>query len=199
MKLWKYKSYDEYVRVQVNGNASKLTNVWADESCIDYICNFARNPDGVTIKQPPQHVICHGTRNGSEQKWFIKNLPDAAVIGTEISHTANEFPNTIQHDFHVPIEEYVNKFDILYSNSLDHSYDPMKCLRTWIDQINTDGLLCIDLAQGQEMISRELDPLEITSEELIDLLINKFSLKLVERKVIDRKRGVNSELLIFKK
>ena len=36
-------------------------------------------------------------------------------------------------------------------------------------------------------------------EELIDLLINKFSLKLVERKVIDRKRGVNSELLIFKK
>ena len=74
MKLWKYKSYDEYVRVQVNGNASKLTNVWADESCIDYICNFARNPDGVTIKQPPQHVICHGTRNGSEQKWFIKNF-----------------------------------------------------------------------------------------------------------------------------
>jgi hypothetical protein len=49
------------------------------------------------------------------------------------------------------------------------------------------------------MISRELDPLEISSEELIDLLVNKFSLKLVERKVIDRKRGVNSELLIFKK
>ena len=87
----------------------------------------------------------------------------------------------------------------MYSNSLDHSYDPMKCLRTWIDQLNADGLLCIDLAQGREMISRELDPLEITSEELIDLLINKFSLKLVERKVIDRKRGVNSELLIFKK
>ena len=75
----------------------------------------------------------------------------------------------------------------------------MKCLRTWIDQLNSEGLLCIDLGQGQEMISRELDPLEISSEELIDLLINKFSLKLVERKVIDRERGVDSELLIFKK
>ena len=61
-------------------------------------------------------MVCLGDLNGSEQKWFIKNLPDAAVIGTEISHTAAEFPNTIQHDFHVPIEEYINKFDILLSH-----------------------------------------------------------------------------------
>jgi len=199
MKLWKYKNYEEYVKVQTNGNASKLTNVWADESCIDYICNLFRNPDGVSIKRPAQYIICHGTRNGSEQKWFRKNIPDATVIGTEISHTATEFPNTIQHDFHEPIKEYINKFDILYSNSLDHSYDPKKCLRTWIDQLNEDGLLCIDLAQGREMVSRELDPLEISSEELIHLLYHDFGLQNIERKVIDRKRGVNSELLIFKK
>ena len=29
MKLWKYKNYDEYVKVQTEGNLNKLKNVWA--------------------------------------------------------------------------------------------------------------------------------------------------------------------------
>ena len=49
------------------------------------------------------------------------------------------------------------------------------------------------------MVSRELDPLEISSEELIHLLYHDFGLRNIERKAIDRKRGINSELLIFKK
>ena len=190
MKLWKYKNYEEYVKVQTDGNVSKLKNIWVDETCIKNIAE---------IKPLAKNIICHGTRNGTEQKLFKKYIPAAKVIGTEISHTANQFENTIEHDFHNPIKEYIGKFDILYSNSLDHSYDPEKCIKTWIEQINTEGILCIDLAQGREMVSRELDPLEISTDELINMLRHDFKLKYKLSKVIHRPRGINSQLIIFEK
>ena len=116
MKLWKYKDYDEYVKVQTEGNVQKLKNVWADQKVFDIIA---------TYKPDAKDIICHGTRNGAELDMFKKAIPSLYyIVGTEISHTAKQFPNTIQHDFHEQIQSYVNKFDIVYSNSLDHSYNP---------------------------------------------------------------------------
>ena len=37
MKLWKYKNYDEYVKVQTEGNLNKLKNVWARQDVFDKI------------------------------------------------------------------------------------------------------------------------------------------------------------------
>jgi hypothetical protein len=45
-------------------------------------------------------VLCHGTRNGKEQKMFLNKYPNAEIVGTEISHTAKDFPMTVQWDFH---------------------------------------------------------------------------------------------------
>ena len=71
--------------------------------------------------------ICHGTRRGKEQEWFRKYL-GCGVIGTEISDTVEQFPHTIEWDFHETKAEWINSADFIYSNSLDHSYDPKKCL-----------------------------------------------------------------------
>ena len=40
MKLWKYKNYEEYVKVQTDGNVSKLKNIWVDETCIKNIAEI---------------------------------------------------------------------------------------------------------------------------------------------------------------
>ncbi len=88
-------------------------------------------------------VLCHGTRNAREQEYFKNLLPFAEIIGTEISYTAAEFPMTEQHDFHEPQDKWLNKFDIVYSNSFDHSYDPEKCINTWKDQLSSNGSLYI--------------------------------------------------------
>ena len=40
MKLWKYKNYDEYVKVQTEGNLNKLKNVWA-RHCLLYTSDAA--------------------------------------------------------------------------------------------------------------------------------------------------------------
>ena len=191
MKLWKYKNYEEYVRVQTEGNVNKLKNVWADQQVFDLIAKY--KPDA-------KDVICHGTRNGAELDMFKKAIPSLYhIIGTEISHTAKQFPNTIQHDFHNQIPSYVNKFDIVYSNSIDHSYDPFKALKTWTEQVNQNGLLCIELATGHENRMRELDPLEISPRELTQIIEEEFGFFNNDFKVINRDNRTNSLLGIYKR
>tara|TARA_B100000214_G_scaffold320564_1_gene255768 strand:- start:434 stop:1009 length:576 start_codon:yes stop_codon:yes gene_type:complete len=191
MKLWKYKNYEEYVRVQTEGNVNKLKNVWADQQVFDLIAKY--KPDA-------KDVICHGTRNGAELDMFKKAIPSLYhIIGTEISHTAKQFPNTIQHDFHNQIPSYVNKFDIVYSNSIDHSYDPFKALKTWTEQVNQNGLLCIELATGHENRMRELDPLEISPKELTQIIEEEFGFFNNDFKVINRLNRTNSLLGIYKR
>ena len=191
MKLWKYKNYEEYVKVQTEGNVNKLKNVWADQQVFDLIAKY--KPDA-------KDIICHGTRNGAELDMFKKAIPSLYhIVGTEISHTAKQFPNTIQHDFHKQIPSYVNKFDIVYSNSIDHSYDPFKALKTWTDQVNQTGLLCIELATGAENKMRELDPLEISPKELTQIIEEEFGFFNNDFKVIYRLNRTNSLLGIYKR
>ena len=189
MKLWKYKNYDEYVKVQTEGDLNKLKNVWARQDVFDKIA---------TIKPDAKDIICHGTRNGAELEMFKKAIPSLYyIVGTEISHTAKQFPNTIQHDFHEQKEPFVNKFDIVYSNSFDHSYDPYLALETWTDQVNKNGILCIELATGVENVSRELDPLEISPEELTQLLNDDFKFFLKEKHQNKRTSRVDSWLCVY--
>ena len=191
MKLWKYKDYDEYVKVQTEGNVQKLKNVWADQKVFNIIA---------TYKPDAKDIICHGTRNGAELDMFKKAIPSLYyIVGTEISHTAKQFPNTIQHDFHEQIQSYVNKFDIVYSNSLDHSYNPYKALKTWTDQVNQGGMLCIELATGAENKMRELDPLEISPKELVKIMEQEFGFFNNDFKVINRHHRTNSLLGIFRR
>ncbi|PZQ43933.1 MAG: hypothetical protein DI551_11175 [Micavibrio aeruginosavorus] len=65
-------------------------------------------------------------------------------MGTEISETAKDFPNTIQWDFHNVKPEWIGSVDFIYSNSFDHSYDPEKCLNAWMSCITPNGLCILE-------------------------------------------------------
>lgn len=160
MKLYKYENYDDYVAAQTEANVKKLQVVWVTRSTIESI--QSRQPFAGTI-------LCHGTRNAAEQKMFKEKYPHAEIVGTEISHTANQFPMTVQLDFHEQKDDWVNKFDIVYSNAFDHSYDPVKCMTTWRDQLSANGVLYIEAMLGYENRSKRSDPLEISEEELLEL------------------------------
>lgn len=153
MKLYKYESYDDYVFNQTAANKRKLNVVWVKKEIVKHAKNF---------KEKANHIICHGTRNGAELKLF-KEAYGCEVIGTEISETATQFPNTVQHDFHEVNEDWIEKFDILYSNSFDHSYDPDKSFKAWKDQIKDDGIIIIELITNG--IIKNSDPLSMTENE----------------------------------
>ena len=67
--LYEYKSYDHYRDIQIYHNKRKIDHVWADESTLSRVGNML-----LTIFSPSKSIngICHGTRNGFEQKCFIQ-------------------------------------------------------------------------------------------------------------------------------
>ena len=115
--------YQQYKQIQIETNKSKLDQIWAKEENISFLSQYIKSKIGI-----PKLGICHGTRRGLEQQWFIDNLK-CKVIGTEISDTAKQFKNTIQWDFHKVKDEWLDHVDFIYSNSLDHSYDPQKVFK----------------------------------------------------------------------
>jgi hypothetical protein len=143
--------YEGYKRVQTEANHIKLDYVWARQENIVFLSDYIRR----TIGQP-SFGLCHGTRRGKEQEWFRENL-QCEIIGTDISDTAEMFPHTIRWDFHEAKPEWLESADFIYSNSLDHSYDPEKCLNVWMSCVRRGGLCVIEHSSGDEEYS-EIDP-----------------------------------------
>ncbi len=162
MKVHKYKDYDDYVKWQIHTNKEKKDWVYVKEGTIEQIY---RDRPSATM------VICHGTRAGAEQRFFKKFLPNADVLGTEISDNATEYPMTIQHDFNFQKEEWIGKYDIVYSNCIDHSIDPKETLKTWSDQLSPVGRMYVEYCQNQSIPGGNVnDPLDATNEEIESLL-----------------------------
>jgi Methyltransferase domain len=145
--------YEEYRRLQIHHNKRKLQNVWADKNTLEAIReHLTRNGRTVACG------ICHGARNGFEVEWFRTAL-DADVIGTDISETATQFPHMFVWDFQDENPEWADKFDFVYTNSLDHAMEPRRALSSWVKQIKQGGRIYIEhtLAHSTSHAS-EMDP-----------------------------------------
>ena len=174
-KIYEYKNYNEYKNTQIYYNKLKLSHVWADEVNLKKIAEYIqKNNSNKKIKG-----ICHGSRNGFEQNKLRDFLNSDEIIGTDISETALEYKNSIIWDFHEPKEEWNNKFDFIYSNSLDQSYNPKKALNVWLDQINQNGMLFIEISDQHNVHSSgKMDPFGVEPEFFPYLLIDWFKHKI---------------------
>ena len=154
--------YEAYQRIQTIANKAKLNWTWVQEVNIGYLCDqlAAR---GVKINS----VLCHGTRNASEQKFFKNKLPHAEVLGTEISDTASQFPMTIQWDFHETKPEWVGAFDLVFSNSWDHTYAPAKLFTAWLSCIRPGGAIALEWTKSHG--GTEADPVDPFRADLAGL------------------------------
>ena len=132
--------YQFYKKAQDVLNKKKLHQYGPSEPLVKQLAHYAKR-EWKEIQYTPRVGLCHGTRRGDEQKWFSKHL-EIPVYGTDIAESANQFKNTFQWDFHDIKPEWVNKIDFIYSNSLDHSYDPIFCLRQWFRCLKPGGI-CI--------------------------------------------------------
>lgn len=142
-RLHQYESYAEYKAAQIEANQRKLHRIWADPETLSLAARqLPDRPDGQTPK-----VLCHGTRNGYEQRFFREEFGFDA-IGTEIADTAKDFPHTVQHDFHESRADWVGTFDLIFSNSLDQAWNPAGALRTWIEQLAPGGRLVLEHGIG---------------------------------------------------
>ena len=161
--LYQYDSHEEYKNAQAEGNKRKISSVWALEKNIKHLSKILK-------KREPKFGICHGTRRGVEQSWFRKYL-GCEVIGTEISDTAEQFPHTIEWDFHEVKPEWLGNVDFIYSNSFDHSYDPEKCLNAWMSCLSSNGVCILEHTSlhSEDGVSRT-DPFGASLEVMPELI-----------------------------
>jgi len=167
MKIYKYKNYEEYKKAQIDCTKLKLKRnpCWAKKENIKVAAEKLK-----TLLHKIEFGICHGTRMGSEQKWFSEFL-NCKVIGTELSPTANDFPNTIEWDFHDVKDEWIGNTDFIYSNSLDHSCKPVECLHTWMSCLREGGVCILEWAWSHNVSSRN-DPFAASLSEYEGIVSN---------------------------
>jgi len=162
VKLYRYQTKAEYIQIQVAANKEKLDFVWVRDKNVKQIASWLQH-----FGMKPRVGLCHGTRGGQEQKLFTKYLPGCAMLGTDIAPTASSFPLTIQWDFHDPMWKGV--CDFVYSNSLDHAWNPMRAVRTWLASLVSGGILIIEWGSNYEQPNK-VDPFGATIEELLTLI-----------------------------
>jgi SAM-dependent methyltransferase len=168
MEVAKFASYAEYVETQTAVNRRKLDSVWITAADVDAIAGVVRE-----LVPRARAGICHGVRSG----WEVRALRDALgieVIGTDISSTATEFEHVVRWDFHETNPQWEGRFDFVYSNSLDHSYDPDKCLATWRRSLVAGGLCVLHWGRGHSWSHTPADCFCATKNEYAALLARHF-------------------------
>jgi trans-aconitate methyltransferase len=132
---------------------------------------------------------------GQNSAIFAARYPGAEIIGTEIAKTATRFPMTVQWDFRKPNPNWFARFDILYSNSIDHTNEPQQTLCVWRDQLANGGTLVIEFAHDPENNrARSSDPLEMSLAEIETLFANS-GLEIVDQ--IDERHDMGTSRIYF--
>ena len=162
--------YALYRELQNLTNARKLESQWVTEPQIAALAQVVARH----VPQP-RFGLCHGTRQGKEQKWFAAHLPGCDVLGTEIADSATQFPQTVQWDFHDENPDWLGRAAFVYSNSWDHAYDPKKAFTTWVGSLKPGGVMLLDCSSGHmpDTIS-ETDPFGAGRDTLCQLLTEWF-------------------------
>lgn len=155
--------YARYQQVQTHANLEKIDKVWATEANIRFYSDQLRD----LLARPPEFGLCHGTRRGLEQAWFAEEL-GCEVLGTEISPSSIRFKQTINWDFHDVKSEWIGNVDFIYSNSLDHSYDPSLALQSWGRCLKPGGLMLLEWSDRHEPDgASEVDPFGMALSDLL--------------------------------
>ena len=165
MKYIKHESYEEYRDSQIKTNKAKLGMKWVLPEHMRDIKKYC-DTNNIEVKS----ILCHGTRNGAEISYFNNVFGDISIIGTDISDTATQFPNTIQWDFHEMKEEWKGQFEIVFTNSWDHAYDFEKALKGWMESLSANGRLFLDANEDTSKPWNKSDCCGCSTEELVELL-----------------------------
>lgn len=173
-------SYERYREIQNSGNIRKIQQVFVREENIERLSHYIRER---LDDDPPPRILCHGTRNGAELRYFKKYFPEAKLLGTDIADSASQFADTIQWDFHDLKNEWVSAWDVIYSNSWDHAFDPSTAFKNWMSCLKPKGFLFLEhTTKHMPSCASQLDPFGSELAPLIDML-NKIGQP--DKKVVD--------------
>ncbi len=157
MEQYKHTNYDYYKAVQRKLTWRKtqratVVRSWVDEEDLKQVNNKLHY---YIPKADFHRIVCHGCRSGLEVDALQRLNPHIEVWGTDI-YDCYMFDRKWfrEMDFDTIPEEWIGHFDVVYSNSIDHSRDPVATLTAWKEELRPDGIMFVNFHWGRG-VSRE--------------------------------------------
>ena len=113
------------------------------------------------------NALCIAARTGQEIV-ALKEIGIPSVVGVDLVPCP---PDVIYGDMHdLPFDD--NKFDFVFSNSIDHSIAPEKMVKEATRVLKTGGLLFIHVQMGKKIISNSYDVIYVQDETEVKQLLD---------------------------
>ena len=151
----KYKEYDKYKSKQIERAESKWGRHEPYESQFKAHLRDMWKQVSPTVGKPDT-ICCMGVRSGTELFEFRDYCPDAEIWGTDITENIKTIKNDddkihiVLQDFNNLPDNWENKFDLVFSNSLDHAFDPKETLKEWTRVTKPGGFIMLELSTHLE-------------------------------------------------
>jgi len=156
-----YKNYEEYVKHQ-SSKANKIRS-WLKTYDMEFFKQIVKRVKGNKGK-----VLCLGARTGAEVLAFENK--ECEAVGIDLYPTKNSY-KTIKGDFHnIPFKD--NEFDIVFTNSLDHSLDLNKMISEIVRVLKNYGIFIFEAEYGVKE-KGSFKEYEVTKWDYISELVNK--------------------------
>ena len=142
MRQNKFESYENYLESQRFLTRKKVARPYNKSATtlevVDAIVTHHKGIGNVRLG------LCHGVRFGEELDMFQNAFKQGEWIGTEVLAELCDGKRILNCDFSHVKNEWLGEFDVIYSNALDHSYDPWKTVKAWIACLSPMGRLYVE-------------------------------------------------------
>ncbi len=149
MKRHDNQDYQKYTDQQISRSDHKWGEMSFDRNWADFE-RVTKDVWGITGNLGK--IICMGVRNGNEYFGFkkIDGFKKSEMWGVEINEKIKDVkePNMFCMDFNKMPDEWANKFDMVYSNSLDHAFDVKATIMEWHKILRDDGFMYLSLSSS---------------------------------------------------
>lgn len=174
--------YEEYKTIQIERSRAKWTSTSFNESVFMKVMMTALPlmvKPGTIKYLRPDDVLCLGIRNGNEYfafgrlKKITAQLVNTKVWGVDINPVVVHVgPDCYEADFnHLP-SDWANKFDMIYSNSLDHAFEIKETLNEWHRVARKDSYLVLTLPHHGKTC--ETDLYDFTEDDIEGIVGDKW-------------------------
>lgn len=106
-------------------------------------------------------MLCLGTRNNWEKEVFQEFLPLVKVYSSDISPCSGA-------DYILDFNDlrWVNYWDLIYSNAIDHSPEPLTALKQWACALKEDGVMAVGFDTKPEISAADCTSFDISKFEI---------------------------------
>lgn len=169
MQSHSFKSHDDYIETQIRLTRKKIDIGYANHC---FTSEKVTNAIHKYHKAEVKYGMCHGVRKGSELDMFDEKF-SGEWIGTEITPEICDGERILHRDFNKVDNNWIGNFDVIHSNSFDHSNNPWITIKAWLACLSETGRLYVEWTRWHDKLGKgginRADCFAASSEEYRDI------------------------------